>query len=59
MSTSTNGHEVARADSSPDTGAIRAYLTGLQDRIVDRLQAIDGGVFRTDAWQRALFARDR
>ncbi len=36
----------------PDTAAIRAYLTGLQARIVTRLEALDGGRFRTDAWER-------
>ena len=35
-----------------DVGAIRAYLTGLQDRIVAVLEALDGGTFRRDAWTR-------
>jgi coproporphyrinogen III oxidase len=35
-----------------DVGAVRDYLTGLQDRIVARLEAIDGGSFRRDAWDR-------
>ncbi len=38
--------------ATPDTAAIRAYLTGLQARIVARLEALDGGRFRTDAWER-------
>jgi coproporphyrinogen III oxidase len=35
-----------------DTGAARAYFTGLQSRIVDALAAADGGPFLTDAWTR-------
>ena len=35
-----------------DVAAVRDYLTGLQDRIVARLEAIDGGSFRRDAWNR-------
>jgi coproporphyrinogen III oxidase len=35
-----------------DVAAVRDYLTGLQDRIVARLEAIDGGPFRRDAWDR-------
>jgi coproporphyrinogen III oxidase len=35
-----------------DVGAVRDYLTGLQDRIVARLEAIDGGSFLRDAWDR-------
>jgi len=36
-----------------DTAAVRAYLLGLQDRIVDALQAEDAGhPFLTDAWTR-------
>lgn len=35
-----------------DAGAVRRYLTGLQDRIVAGLEAIDGGSFRRDAWDR-------
>ena len=35
-----------------DVAAVRDYLTGLQDRIVARLEAIDGGSFRRDAWDR-------
>ena len=37
---------------APDTEAVSAYLTGLQERIVASLEAMDGGAFRTDAWQR-------
>ncbi len=35
-----------------DTGAVSAYLTGLQSRIVAALEAVDGGAFRADAWNR-------
>jgi coproporphyrinogen III oxidase len=31
---------------------VKNYLTGLQDRIVSRLEAIDGNPFRRDAWTR-------
>ncbi len=36
-----------------DTNAVRAYLLGLQQRIVDALQQADGKTFHTDAWVRA------
>jgi coproporphyrinogen III oxidase len=35
-----------------DTAAVKAYLTGLQDRIVGRLSELDGGSFIRDAWER-------
>jgi coproporphyrinogen III oxidase len=35
-----------------EVAAVRAYLTGLQDRIVAALEALDGGTFRGDAWTR-------
>jgi coproporphyrinogen III oxidase len=35
-----------------DVGAVRAYLLGLQRRIVDAVQAEDGGAFLSDAWTR-------
>jgi coproporphyrinogen III oxidase len=35
-----------------DTVAVHAYLTGLQARIVAGLEAVDGGVFRSDEWSR-------
>ena len=35
-----------------DVGALRAYFTGLQQRIVDGLEAVDGRPFGRDAWQR-------
>ena len=38
--------------SRVDPAAVRNYLTGLQDRIVARLAAIDGRTFRADSWQR-------
>jgi coproporphyrinogen III oxidase len=36
-----------------DTSAVRHYFTGLQQRIVERLEALDGIGFRRDAWSRA------
>jgi coproporphyrinogen III oxidase len=36
-----------------DTVAVRDYLTGLQERIVARLEAVDGRPFLRDAWERA------
>ena len=35
-----------------DTQAVRTYLLGLQQRIVDALQQADGKTFHTDAWVR-------
>ncbi len=35
-----------------NVGAVRSYLTGLQERIVARLEAVDGGAFLRDAWER-------
>ncbi len=35
-----------------DTAAVRAYLLGLQQRIVDAMALADGQPFRTDAWTR-------
>lgn len=35
-----------------DIAAVKAYLTGLQSAIVDRLAALDGGSFIRDEWQR-------
>ncbi len=35
-----------------DTAAVRAYLLGLQERIVAALEAEDGAPFRRDAWTR-------
>jgi coproporphyrinogen III oxidase len=37
---------------SADLGAVRDYLLGLQHRIVDAVQAEDGGEFLSDAWSR-------
>ncbi|MGC1816314.1 MAG: oxygen-dependent coproporphyrinogen oxidase [Casimicrobiaceae bacterium] len=37
----------------PDIAVIRAYLTGLQRRIVEALQGVDGATFRRDEWKRA------
>ncbi len=36
-----------------DVAAVKDYFTGLQDRIVAALEALDGGTFRRDAWTRA------
>jgi len=36
-----------------NTGAVRDYLTGLQETIVARLAALDGAAFGRDAWTRA------
>jgi coproporphyrinogen III oxidase len=36
-----------------DVAAVRAYFTGLQDRVVAALEALDGGAFRRDAWTRS------
>ena len=36
-----------------DAAAVRAFLTGLQDALVERLSALDGQAFRRDAWVRA------
>ena len=35
-----------------DTAAVKTYLTGLQDRIVNKLSELDGGTFIRDAWDR-------
>jgi len=35
-----------------DTAAVKTYLTGLQDRIVNKLSELDGGTFIRDAWER-------
>jgi coproporphyrinogen III oxidase len=37
-----------------DTTAVRHYLLGLQQRIVDAAQAEDGTPFVTDAWTRPI-----
>ena len=36
-----------------DIPAVRAYLLGLQSRIVTALEALDGSTFLTDAWESA------
>jgi coproporphyrinogen III oxidase len=36
-----------------DLPAVRHFLTGLQDTLVEALGALDGSAFRRDAWQRA------
>src|SRR5476649_2383816 len=43
---------MSTAATPVDLAAVKNYLTGLQDRIVARLAAIDGKAFRVDAWQR-------
>ncbi len=35
-----------------DAAPVREFLTDLQDRIVGRLEALEGGAFRRDAWTR-------
>jgi coproporphyrinogen III oxidase len=35
-----------------DIVAVKTYLTGLQQTLVDRLTTLDGGVFLNDAWAR-------
>ena len=35
-----------------DVAAVRAFLIGLQDRIVARFEALDGGTFLHDEWER-------
>ena len=35
-----------------DAEAVASYLTGLQARVVAALEALDGGSFRSDSWQR-------
>ena len=35
-----------------NTQDVYDYLTGLQSRIIDHMQAVDGKPFRTDSWQR-------
>ncbi|PTD97202.1 oxygen-dependent coproporphyrinogen oxidase [Pseudothauera lacus] len=37
---------------TPDLARIKAYFTGLQARIVGRLETFDGQTFRADAWER-------
>ena len=34
------------------TDDVKAYLLGLQNRIVAKLESIDGGTFLHDEWQR-------
>jgi coproporphyrinogen III oxidase len=37
---------------TPQTDAVRDYLTALQDRICDALEGVDGRPFREDSWTR-------
>ncbi|MEZ5650303.1 MAG: oxygen-dependent coproporphyrinogen oxidase [Burkholderiaceae bacterium] len=39
-------------DETIDAQAVKAYLSGLQDRIVSGLETLDGQPFARDAWQR-------
>ena len=39
------------ASSSVDLAGVKNYLTGLQERIVGKLAAVDGHPFRADSWQ--------
>jgi coproporphyrinogen III oxidase len=43
---------ITASEGERDATAVRAYLTGLQDRIVAGLEAIEGAPFRRDAWTR-------
>ncbi|MES2352271.1 MAG: coproporphyrinogen III oxidase, partial [Pseudomonadota bacterium] len=38
--------------SFPNPEAVKAFLLGLQDRIVQALEAVDGKSFLRDAWDR-------
>ena len=38
---------------SVDFQGVRQYLAGLQEKIAVRLEDVDGGAFRRDAWERA------
>ena len=42
-----------------DIESAAEYFTGLQDRIVGRLEAIDGTMFGRDSWQRDFHADRR
>jgi coproporphyrinogen III oxidase len=46
-------HPTSSAAEAVDTAGVRHYLQGLQQRIVTGLEAVDGGSFATDAWERA------
>lgn len=37
---------------NPDLSQVRGFLLGLQQRIVERLEAVDGGSFAVDEWTR-------
>src|SRR5512147_1580904 len=41
-----------RGPTMLDVGAVRDYMTGLQQRIVAGLEAIDGQPFRRETWSR-------
>ncbi|MCC7058955.1 MAG: coproporphyrinogen III oxidase, partial [Burkholderiaceae bacterium] len=45
--------KVAGSATTLDADAVRDYLSGLQERIVTGLEALDGQAFRRDAWQRS------
>ncbi|HWS75789.1 MAG TPA: oxygen-dependent coproporphyrinogen oxidase [Quisquiliibacterium sp.] len=46
------GNGPAAPEPGVDAGRVRDYLTGLQSRIVERLESLDGHAFRTDRWER-------
>jgi coproporphyrinogen III oxidase len=55
MTMETNPATSASPATQPgraEVEAVRQYLTGLQSRIVGKLEALDGHGFRTDQWQR-------
>ena len=41
------------AGTAVDVAAVKDFLTGLQARIVARLESLDGNAFRVDQWHRA------
>ena len=52
MSTTVSTTVSPTVSTAPDTAAVRTYLLGLQDRIIEALQAEDGHAFLTDGWTR-------
>ena len=46
------GHQTAVAVTRDDVARVRDFLLGLQQSIVSSLEAVDGGAFIRDEWQR-------
>ena len=44
--------DAPRGGKTIDVGAVRVYLTDLQDRVVRELERLDGHSFRRDVWER-------